>query len=222
MAALALATVPSLPAAPRGRQTVVGLVRRLGTAAFVRPVVALGGATAALSAAVGFLPVVGARQHLGPLVCGGAVSVLAAFAALVQPKVGRALDAGRLQSARGMGFGLGACALGLALAVTLPAAGGLVVAAVLVGCGVGIVTPLGFAELAAAAPQGGAGATMEAAEVGRELGDAGGPLLVGAVGAASLVLGFVSLSLVLALAAAVAGTLPGACDPRGPLRAARQ
>lgn len=217
MAVLALAvaafvrgTVPALlPPTPNARQTLVALVHRLSAAEFVRPAVALGGATAALSASVGFLPVVGARQHLGPLVCGGAVSVLAACAALVQPRVGRALDAGRLRSGPGMAFGLGACALGLALAVALPAAAGLAVAAVLVGCGVGVVTPLGFAELAATAPEGRAGVTMGAAEVGRELGDAGGPLLVGAVGVVSLAAGFVGLSLALALTAAVAGTLRG-------------
>jgi hypothetical protein len=46
---------------------------------------------------------------------------------------------------------------------------------------------------------------MGAAEVGRELGDAGGPLLVGAVAAAaSLPLGLGSLAALLAAAAAVA------------------
>jgi hypothetical protein len=37
------------------------------------------------------------------------------------------------------------------------------------------------------------GQTMGAAEVGRELGDAGGPLLVGALGAVSLTLGLAGL-----------------------------
>jgi len=200
-ASVTLVAAPAPPTRPKSRQTVVGLVRRLGTAEFVRPVVALAGATAALSAAVGFLPVVGARHHLGPLVTGGAVSVLAIFAALVQPRVGRGLDAGRLAAADGMFFGLAACTLGLVLAVVLPAVAGLLFAAVLVGCGVGVVTPLGFAELARNAPQGQAGTTMGAAEVGRELGDAGGPLVVGAIGACSLPAGFIGLSVVLALAA---------------------
>jgi len=208
VAALCLATVPALPTKPKSRQTVVALVRRLRAAEFVHPVVALAGATAALSAAVGFLPVVGARHHLGPLVTGTAVSVLAAFAAVTQPRVGRALDQGRLSPRSGMGLGLLACALGLSLAVALPVVAGLAVAAVLVGCGVGVVTPLGFAELARAAPEGQAGMTMGAAEVGRELGDAGGPLLVGAVGALTLSGGFVSLGFVLALAAAVTARAP--------------
>jgi len=203
VAGLCLAMVPALPTTPRARQTVVALVRRLSAAAFVHPVVALAGATAALSAAVGFLPVIGARHQLGPLVTGTAVSVLAAFAAIAQPRVGRALDEGRLSPRRGMGFGLLACALGLILAVALPVVAGLAVAAVLVGCGVGVVTPLGFAELATNAPEGQAGTTMGAAEVGRELGDAGGPLLVGAVGALTLSGGFVALGFMLAFAAAV-------------------
>jgi len=200
-ASVTLVAAPAKPTTLKSRQTVVGLVRRLGTGEFVRPVAALAGATAALSAAVGFPPVVGARHHLGPLVTGGAVSVLAIFAALVQPRAGRGLDSGRLAATDGMFFGLAACTLGMVLAVVLPAAAGLMFAAVLVGCGVGVVTPLGFAELARNAPQGQATTMMGAAEVGRELGDAGGPLVVGAIGVFSLAAGFVGLSVVLALAA---------------------
>jgi len=202
VAGLCLATVTALPTQPKARQTVAALARRLRATEFLHPVVALAGATAALSAAVGFLPVVGARHHLDPVVTGTVVSVLAAFAALAQPRVGRSLDAGRLPARTGMGLGLLACALGLVLAVALPVVAGLAVAAVLVGCGVGVVTPLGFAELARSAPEGQVGTTMGAAEVGRELGDAGGPLLVGAVGAVTLSGGFLALGVVLALAAA--------------------
>jgi len=107
-----------------------------------------------------------------------------------------------------MGLGLVACALGIVLAVALPAVAGLAVAAVLVGCGVGVVTPLGFAELARIAPEGQSGTTMGAAEVGRELGDAGGPLLVGAIGALSLAGGFVGLGLVLLVAAGASAWVP--------------
>ena len=63
---------------------------------FLRPVPALAGATAALSAAVGFLPVRGAAAGLGPLATGAAVSLLALTGALIQPRAGRAADAGRL------------------------------------------------------------------------------------------------------------------------------
>ena len=66
------------------------------------------------------------------------------------------------------------------VAVLIPGIAGLVTAAVLIGVGVGLITPIGFAYLAATAPEERLGQTMGAAEVGRELGDAGGPLLVGA------------------------------------------
>jgi DHA1 family tetracycline resistance protein-like MFS transporter len=60
-------------------------------------------------------------------------------------------------------------------------AGPAALAVIAIGVGTGIVTPLGFATLAAATPAGRLGQTMGAAEVGRELGGAGGPLLVGAI-----------------------------------------
>jgi DHA1 family tetracycline resistance protein-like MFS transporter len=47
-----------------------------------------------------------------------------------------------------------------------------------------LVTPIGFAHLAATTPAERLGQTMGSAEIGRELGDAGGPLLVGALAAA--------------------------------------
>jgi MFS family permease len=85
----------------------------------------------------------------------------------------------------------------------LPGLAGLLAAAVLAGAGVGAVTPLGFAALAASAPPGRLGQTMGAAEVGRELGDAGGPLLVGAFGLISLAAGFGALAAVLTICAAL-------------------
>ena len=69
-------------------------------------------------------------------------------------------------------------------AVLIPGIAGLVAAAVLIGCGVGVITPIGFAHLATTTPTERLGQTLGAAEVGRELGDAGGPLLVGALAAA--------------------------------------
>ncbi|MER6901234.1 MFS transporter, partial [Amycolatopsis sp. NPDC000740] len=73
-------------------------------------------------------------------------------------------------------------------------------AAVAIGAGVGVATPIGFAHLAGAAPKERLGQTMGAAEVGRELGDAGGPLLVGAIAsAATLGAGFGGLAVVLAV-----------------------
>jgi hypothetical protein len=67
---------------------------------------------------------------------------------------------------------------GLAVAAATSGSGtagvvALVVAAAAVGVGTGLVTPLGFAHLVATTPPERLGQTMGAAEVGRELGDAG-------------------------------------------------
>jgi hypothetical protein len=67
---------------------------------------------------------------------------------------------------------------------------------------VGIATPLGFAALAEIAPPGRMGQTIGAAEVGRELGDAGGPLLLGALSIAGLAAGFAGLATIVFAAAA--------------------
>jgi hypothetical protein len=66
---------------------------------------------------------------------------------------------------------------------------------------VGTATPLGFAALATAAPAGRLGQTMGAGEVGRELGDAGGPFLVGVLSPAGLAVGIAGLAAAVALAA---------------------
>lgn len=92
VAAWALLAVPAVPPLPRSRQTVIDLARRITDPVFLRPTAALAGATAALSVGVGFLPVTGAAAGLGTVATGAAVSVLAATAALVQPRAGRALD----------------------------------------------------------------------------------------------------------------------------------
>ncbi|GAA0535906.1 hypothetical protein GCM10011581_24530 [Saccharopolyspora subtropica] len=190
--------VPAVPPLPRTRQTVLDLVRRLTAPGFLRPTVALAGATAALAVGVGFLPVVGAASGLGPLATGGAVSVLAATATLVQPWAGRAHDAGRLPEGAGMAVGLVVAAVGLLLATTIPGLAGVLASAAVLGVGTGLVTPLGFAQLAASSPRERLGQTMGAAEVGRELGDAGGPLLVGVLAAAAaLGVGLAGLAVVL-------------------------
>ncbi len=198
-AAWAAIAVPAVEPLPRDRQTVVDLVRRLGTGSFLRPTAALAGTTAALAVGVGFLPVAGASYDLGPLLTGALVSLLAATAALLQPWAGRARDAGRIGDRTGMALGLAVTAAGMVGAAVLPGAAGIAVAAVAIGIGTGIATPLGFAHLAAHAPRERLGQTMGSAEVGRELGDAGGPLLVGAIAAATtLPLGFTGLAVVLA------------------------
>jgi DHA1 family tetracycline resistance protein-like MFS transporter len=181
VAAWAAAAVPASPPLPKARETLLGLARRLSQPAFVQPTIALAAATAALSVGVGFLPVRGAAAGLGPLATGAAVSLLAASAALIQPRAGRAYDTGRLPGPLGTGIGLGLAAAGFTVAALFAGPAALVLAAVAIGAGTGIVTPLGFAALAAVAPAGRLGQTMGAAEVGRELGDAGGPLLTGAI-----------------------------------------
>jgi len=198
VAVWALLVVPVVPPLPRTRQTVLDLARRLADRSFLGPTSALAGATAALSVGVGFLPVTGAASGLGPVVTGAAVSVLAGTAAVVQPRAGRALDAGRLRTRTGLVAGLLLAAAGL-VAALLPGVVGVVLAAVLIGAGTGLITPLGFAALAASTPPARLGQTMGTAELGRELGDAGGPVLVAAVAtAASLDAGYVALALVLA------------------------
>jgi DHA1 family tetracycline resistance protein-like MFS transporter len=200
--------VPAVPPLPRARQTVLDLVRRLSAGGFLRPTATLAGATAALAVGVGFLPVTGAGHGLGPLVTGAVVSLLAATAALVQPWAGRARDARRLGDNVGMAAGLLLASAGMAVAAVLPGVAGIVAAAVAIGIGAGLATPLAFAHLAAATPSERLGQTMGAAEVGRELGDAGGPLLVGAVAAATaLGPGLLGLAALLTVtAAAIAAT----------------
>jgi MFS family permease len=196
VAGWAAVAVPAAPPLPRSRETVLGLVRRLAQPSFLQPVLALAGAAAALSAGVGFLPVRGAQAGLGPLATGAAASLLALAAALIQPRAGRAHDSGRLPGPTGMAAGLALAAAGFVAAVVLPGVPGLLLAGLAVGVGTGLATPLGFAALATAAPASRLGQTIGAAEVGRELGDAGGPLLVGTIaGVAGLGLGIGLLGL---------------------------
>ncbi|WP_222870292.1 MFS transporter [Actinomadura decatromicini] len=211
VAGWAALAVPAVPPLPKARQTVVDLARRLADPAFLAPTAALAAATAALSAGVGFLPVSGRAAGLGTVVTGAAVSVLALCAAIVQPRAGRALDDGRLTARSGVTAGLLVTIAGLGCAA-LPGLAGVLAAAALIGAGTGLITPLGFAALAAATPRERLGQTMGAAELGRELGDAGGPLLVAAVAAsAGLPWGFAALAV--ALAAVVLAYRRAAASP---------
>nr|WP_245620498.1 MFS transporter [Cryptosporangium arvum] len=203
VAVWALLAVPVVPPLPKTRQTLVDLGRRLADPGFLLPTGALAGATAALSAGVGFLPVSGRVAGLGTIATGAAVSLLAACAAVVQPRAGRALDAGRLTARAGLSTGLAVTAAGLA-AATIPGPAGVLIAAALIGAGTGVITPLAFAALAANTPEERLGQTMGSAELGREIGDAGGPLLVAGVAAAlTLTFGFAALAVVLAVIAVV-------------------
>ncbi|OKJ88838.1 MFS transporter [Streptomyces sp. TSRI0107] len=204
VAVWAAVAVPAVPPLPKQRQTVLDLARRLSDPVFLGPTAALAAATAALSVGVGFLPVSGAAAGLGTIATGAAVSVLAATAAFVQPYAGRALDSGRLTTGTGLAAGLAVTAAGLGCAM-LPGLTGVLLAAALIGAGTGLITPLGFAALATRTPEERMGQTMGAAELGRELGDAGGPLLVAAVATvATLTYGYAALAVLVALGAAVA------------------
>lgn len=192
--------LPSVAPVPRPRSGIVALVSQVRDPAFLHPVLLLAAGTAALSSGVGFLPLLGVRHHLNPLATGALVSLLAATTVLVQPWAGRRHDDGRLPAGT-PSAALLAAAGGFAVAAAWPTAGGLAVAAILVGAGVAVVTPVGFAQLAASAPPDRMGRTMGAGEVGRELGDAGGPLLVGAFGTIGLGAGLVALAAALVGAA---------------------
>ncbi|HEX6467888.1 MAG TPA: MFS transporter [Streptosporangiaceae bacterium] len=191
--------VPIAPPLPRARQTLLALARRTTAGTFLRPTAALALAAAAISTGVGFLPLSGQAAHLGPLATGAAVSILAGCATLTQPQAGRALDAGRITARAGITAGLAATAAGFA-AATIPGIGGLLLAAIGIGAGTGIITPLAFAALAATTPAERLGQTMGAAEIGRELGEAGGPLITGAITAvATLTTAYAALAALLAL-----------------------
>ncbi|MHB9859895.1 MFS transporter [Streptomyces sp. YIM S03343] len=204
VACWAALAVPVVPPLPKARQTVLDLARRLADPVFLAPTAALAAATAALSVGVGFLPVSGRAAGLGTVATGAAVSVLAACAAVVQPRTGRALDEGRLRTRSGLTAGLALTAAGLACAM-LPGLTGILTGAALIGAGTGVVTPLGFAALASATPRERLGQTMGAAELGRELADAGGPLLVaGVASAATLTWGFGVLAVLTGAGAGIA------------------
>lgn len=179
--------VPRVAPLPRPRYTVADLARQFTDRSFLGPTLVLAAATGSLGAAVGFLPALAARAGLGTVESIAVVTVLALASSLVQPRIGRLRDAGRIQDRAGMSGGLLAIGLGAVVAAVLPLAGPMAaavavyLAALLVGGGIGVATPIAFAHLADATPQERMGRTMGTAELGRELGDAGGPLLVGAV-----------------------------------------
>ena len=133
----------------------------------LRPTLALAAATAALSRRGG-LPACRRRwaRTEPELATGVIVSLLAGAAALVQPRAGRARDDGRIGDRAGLATGLVLTAAGSA-AVLIPGIGGLLTAAIArIGVGVGLITPIGFAQLAATTPTGRLGQTMGSAEVG--------------------------------------------------------
>lgn len=179
--------VPAVPVLPRKRVTLVDLGRELTAPGFLVPTLVLAATTGALAVAVGFLPLLGRQLGLDTVGSMALVTVLAVLSSVVQPLVGAAHDRGRFSVRRGAVGGLLLIAAGIAIAAVWPHPLALVATAVLVGAGVGAATPVAFSHLAASTPADRMGRTMGSAELGRELGDAGGPLVAGAVATASVV-----------------------------------
>jgi MFS family permease len=196
-----LLAVPHLPPLPRQRYTVLDLARQVAERRFLVPTLVLAASMAAMGAAIGFLPALAVQHGLDPVAGTAAVSVLAVASLLVQPRIGAMRDLHRIGDAVGMRTGLLLTAAGVALVAVAPGPATVFIAAAVIGAGVGAATPLGFAHLADSTPKDRMGRTMGSAELGRELGDAGGPLLVGAVATAvSLPLGLGLLALLVAAA----------------------
>lgn len=193
--------VPNLPPLPRQRYTVLDLARQATERRFLVPTLVLAASTSALGAAIGFLPALATRHGLDPLAGTAAVSVLAIASVLIQPRIGHLRDRGSISDTKGMTAGLLLTAGGVAILAVAPGPITIFIAAVAIGAGVGAATPIGFAHLADTTPPERIGRTMGSAELGRELGDAGGPLLVGGIATiASLPFGLGALALVVAAA----------------------
>ncbi|MEN8582577.1 MFS transporter [Burkholderia sp. RS01] len=193
--------VPHLEPLPRQRYTVLDLARQVTERRFLVPTLVLAASTGAMGAAIGFLPALATQHGLGPLAGTATVSVLAMAALLVQPRIGKMRDQQRISDGHGMTAGLLLTASGVALIALAPGPVALFISAAAIGAGVGAATPLGFAHLADTTPPERMGRTMGSAELGRELGDAGGPLLVGGIATASaLPFGLGALALLVAAA----------------------
>jgi Arabinose efflux permease len=195
--------VPRLPVLPRPRYTLIDLVKQTVDRSFLVPTLVLAASTGALGVAVGFLPLLGTTLHLGVFGSMAAVTVLAVASSLTQPFIGRLRDNGRITTRMGATTGLLLIAGGIGALAIIPTPVTLYLAALTVGTGIGMATPLAFAHLAATTPTERMGRTMGNAELGREVGDAGGPLLVGAI-ASTFTLG-AGLGALAVLTAGIAG-----------------
>ena len=195
--------LPRLEPVGRVRYTVLDLARQITQRRFLVPTMVLAASTGALGTAIGFLPALATRHGLDPLAGTAAVSVLAIASAITQPWIGKRRDLHGISDAAGMRAGLLLIAAGIGTVAVAPGNITVFIAALLIGAGVGIATPLAFAHLADTTPQDRMGRTMGSAELGRELGDAGGPLIVGGLATlAGLPLGLGALALLIVAASA--------------------
>ncbi|MFF1881404.1 MFS transporter [Pseudarthrobacter sp. NPDC058196] len=211
-----LASVPHLPPLPRKRYTVMDLARQIGERRFLVPTLVLAASTGALGAAVGFLPALAARHGMDAFAGTAAVSVVALGSVLTQPWIGRLRDRNAVTDNRGTTAGLLLIAAGIALVAAAPGVVTVFVAAACIGAGIGAATPLGFAHLADTTPPERMGRTMGSAELGRELGDAGGPLLVGGIATATALPFGLGVLAVLVAAASIPRLDPVTPDATGP------
>lgn len=201
--------LPRIDPLPRPRYTVADLVRQTTERGFLIPTLVLAASTGALGAAIGFLPAMASSEEVPLFASIALASVLALSSTLTQPWAGRLRDSGRVSDRAAMALGLAIITAGILVAAGLPTLPGLYVAAGLLGIGIGLATPFAFAHLADATPPERMGRTMGTAELGRELGDAGGPLLVGGVAVvATLPIGLTALALVVALTGSATRMLP--------------
>ena len=206
--------LPFVPPLPRPRYTVVDLVKQTTDRRFLIPTVALATSTAVLGASVGFLPALATANGAGLIAAIGVASVLALTSTLVQPWVGTLRDRGAVSDRAGTVIGLSTLAVGVLTAAAPWGPVGLYSAAVIIGAGIGVVTPYAFASLADTTPPERMGRTMGSAELGRELGDSAGPLLVGAVATvATLSAGLAALAIAAAAVAAGVAVIPTKSAP---------
>jgi len=209
--------LPALPPLPRPRYTVVDLLRQTVDRRFVVPTLALAASTAVLGASVGFLPALAAGDGADLIGAVAIASVLALTSTLAQPWVGSFRDRGRVSDRAGTAIGLVVLASGVALAAVPWGPAALFAAAIVIGMGIGVVTPYGFASLADSTPPERLGRTMGSAELGRELGDSAGPLLVGAVATlTTLTAGLAALAIATAAVAAGVAATPAKKAPAVP------
>ena len=203
-----LVAVERITPLPRQRSNLATLVRSITARDFLIPVVVLSVGSAAIGALAGMLPALATSLGIPLLAATAAITVLALTSSLAQPIVGRWNDAGRLRTRTASLTGTSLIAVAFLLVAAVPSLATILAAALISGIGVAVLTPVAFAHLAATSTPERLGRTMGTAELGRETGDAVGPLVVGSVGMIALPLGFAAFGVLAALGTLAALRLP--------------